>query len=460
MAQSVCKTFAFTAMGRYSSVLLLTLAVIGLPCLPLSLAVATCTPGMAMTCMLPKLNMLTDGYTTLRNIPPATYYSVRVEMLHLPISPSGAFLTRMSEFFSKLELYVYHDPVFQIPPGTYLSSIQVLEAPSMKQLLVGAGDNNVTELIIYTCGLERIPQTIGNLPLLEDLTFTECALRNFSLGAFGQNRRLRVLDLSRNQIETIIPTAREMPQAIEYLYLSSNRLENLDMAAFIGLPSLSMIDLRNNNLAKIASEQTVTWSTMEMLDVSYNRLRTIDLQWLSAPNLKRLILSNNLFEKLPERLRRFPKLQLLGMGDNRLAGVIDLAPLNGLPELNSVDLSNNPTVKVLRSSRPIRLPVLDSLYAEYCSLNRFNTSGIDLPVVSFISLAHNNFTAVAPLGQAFPSIQSFSFYDNPIPCSVLKARAELILSGKLIMGIPPLSASECASGSIQISPSLLLCCKA
>uniref|UniRef100_A0A182K0G5 Leucine rich immune protein (Coil-less) n=1 Tax=Anopheles christyi TaxID=43041 RepID=A0A182K0G5_9DIPT len=402
--------------------------------------------------------MLTDGFTTLRNITPNRYYSVLVDMLRLPNSPSGPFLARMSELFNKLELRVYHDAVFQIPPGTFLTSILIIDAKPLKQLLVGAGDNNVTELSIYGCGLEHVPQTIGNLPLLQDLTFTECALRNFSFDAFGRNRQLRVLDLSYNEIESIYPSNGVIPLAIEYLYLSSNRLENLDMSAFVSLANLAMVDLRKNNLAKVASDRTISWPAMDMLDVSYNRMRTIDLQWLSAPNLKRLILSNNLFEKIPERLRRFPNLQLLGIGDNNLASIVDLAPLNGLPALNSIDLSNNPKVRVMRSSRPVRLPLLDTLYAEYCSLNRFNTSGIDLPSISFISFSHNNFSTVPPLGQAFPSIQSFSLFNNPIPCSVLKARTELILAGKLIMGQPQ-DASQCSDGSIQFANSLILCCK-
>uniref|UniRef100_A0A182PQH5 Leucine rich immune protein (Coil-less) n=1 Tax=Anopheles epiroticus TaxID=199890 RepID=A0A182PQH5_9DIPT len=402
---------------------------------------------------------MTDGFDTLRNIPPNTYFSVRVNMLSMPNNPSGTFLTRVSEFVNKLELSVFRDATFLIPPGVFLSSIQVLTALPMKQLIIGVGDNNVTELLFYTCGLEQVSPTIGNLPLLEELTLSGCAVRNFSLGTFARNRRLRILDLSFNQIESIVPPTRDISLAIEYLYLNSNQLEKLDMSAFASLASLSMIDLRSNNLARVVADRTITWSGMEMLDVSYNRLRTIDLQWLVAPNLKRLILSKNLFERIPDRLRRFPNLQLLVMSENNFTGGIDLAPLNGLPELNSVDFSNNPTARFLRSSRPLRLPVLDSLYVEYCSLSRFNTSSIDLPVVSFVSLSHNKFSTVPPLAQAFPSIVSFSLINNPLPCSALRLRSELILSGKLILG-PPQTASACPDGSIQINSQYLFCCKA
>ncbi|XP_052896025.1 chaoptin-like [Anopheles moucheti] len=416
---------------------------------------------MGMTCVLNSLNMVTDGMTTLREMQPKVFYNIRVEMLRVASNPSGAFLTRIGEFVDKVEIYAFHEQVFQILAGTNLTNVEVFEGNSLKQAIIGEGDSTIEVLSFYNSKLEHIPPTIRNLKLLTDVTISRCALRNISLNVFSKNARLKWVDLSYNEIATIMPIDNadgDVPLSIENLYLSSNRLENIDMTAFAGLSKLGMIDLRYNNLMKVAAERTITWPNMEMLDISYNQLRTIDLQWLSAPNLKRLILSNNLLDKIPQRLRRFPNLQLIGLSDNKFAG-IDLAPLNGLPELNSIDVSNNPATRYIRSSRPLRLPKLDTLYAETCALSRFNTTGIDLPVVTFISLAHNNFSTVPPLGQAFPTIESFSLVENPLSCNVLKARADIILSGRLIMG-PPQDPSDCPNGSTQIKESFLVCCKA
>uniref|UniRef100_A0A182XYT8 Uncharacterized protein n=1 Tax=Anopheles stephensi TaxID=30069 RepID=A0A182XYT8_ANOST len=422
-------------------------------CLPLAYGV--CVPTMGMSCVFESLNMLTDGTATLRQLEPNRRSG-------WPTIRSGPFLSFVSEFFDNVEFETFREPVFAIQARTNLSKVQVYDAKALKQLQIAdGGDIGIQELTLYNCGLDRIPVTIGNLPLLDSLTLYQCALRNVSLKAFAKNTRLTSLDLSFNEIDTIMPLAvadSDIALAIENLYLTSNRLENLDMTAFDGLSRLVMLDLRYNNLAKVAAERTITWPMMEIFDVSNNQLRTLDLQWLSAPNLKRLLLSNNLLDKIPARLRRFPRLQLVGLADNQFAG-IDLAPLNGLPTLNSLDFSNNPKTRYIRSSRPIRLPELDSLYVEFCSVSRFNTSGIELPVVSFISLAHNNFSTIPPLGLAFPSITSFSLYNNPIPCGTLKARSELILSGRLIMG-PPQDAASCPSGSFDIAQDYAVCCKA
>uniref|UniRef100_A0A182NHX6 Leucine rich immune protein (Coil-less) n=1 Tax=Anopheles dirus TaxID=7168 RepID=A0A182NHX6_9DIPT len=422
-----------------------------------------CVAGMGMTCILSSLNMATDGVAVLRGIPPRTYYTIKVEKLRLPASPSGAFLTRVSEFTDEVGFDVYYEPTLQLPAGLTLTAVVLYDAKALRQVVIAAGDMNVTDLTIYTCALTSIPATIGNLPLLTDLSIIGCALRNFSFDAFRGNLQLRALDLSDNAIDTILPAKlvddRALPLAIEMLYLSSNSLEHLDMTALGALTSLTMIDLRFNNLAKVAADRTVTWPALEMLDVSSNQLSTLDLQWLSAPNLKRLVLSSNRFVTIPPRLRRFPNLQMIGLSGNSFTG-IDLAPLNALPTLNSIDFSHNPACRYVRSSRPIQLPLLSDLYVEYGALVRFNTAGIDLPTIGFISLAHNNFSTVPPLGQVYPSLDSFDMMGNPLPCGVLKARSEVLLSGKLIMGPPRLSASECPDGSVMIKDPLLLCCKA
>ncbi|XP_050075491.1 leucine-rich repeat neuronal protein 1-like [Anopheles maculipalpis] len=417
---------------------------------------------MGMSCTFDSLNMATNGTATLRKIEPNIFYSIRVQMLRLPNNPSGPFLSFIAEFVDQVEFNTFHESLFQISTRTNLSTIQVFEAKALKQIQIAeGGDISLRELSFFSCGMDRIPPTIGNLPLLTSLTFYQCALRTVSFEAFAKNSRLTSLDLSYNEIDTIVPltvTDSSVALAIEDLYLTSNRLENLDMTAFDSLSNLVMLDLRYNNLARLAAERTITWPKMESFDISYNQLRTIDLQWLSAPNMKRLSLNSNLLDKVPQRLRRFPNLQLLSFSDNQFVG-IDLAPLNGLPTLNTLDFSNNPKTRYIRSSRPIQLPSLDSMYAEYCSLSRFNITGINLPVVSFISLAHNNFSTIPPLGLGFPSISSFSLYDNPIPCGVLQTRKELLLSGKLIMG-PPLDAMNCQSGTFSVTDSYSVCCKA
>uniref|UniRef100_A0A182J4J9 Leucine rich immune protein (Coil-less) n=1 Tax=Anopheles atroparvus TaxID=41427 RepID=A0A182J4J9_ANOAO len=412
---------------------------------------------MGMTCMLASLNMTSDGIATLRKIPPNMFYSIKLEMVRMPENPSGVFLQRMAEFVNHIQIYTYREQVFQLLSGTSLSSISVYNAPALGQLLI-APTVNVSELYFSDCALDRVPPTINNLQPLESLTITRCRVRTFSFDTYINNPKLLSLDLSNNEIQTIAPTTIQTPfeLAIENLYLSFNRLESVDMTAFVSLAALRGLDLSHNNLMKLAASSTVTWPKFDFLNLDSNQLKTLDLQWLSAPNLQRLQLSNNAFESIPQRLRRFPSLQLVSLSNN-LFKSIDLAPFNGLPNLNSIDLSYNVNARSIRVSRPTSMPMLSSLYVENCGLLRFNTSGLDLPIINYISLTGNNFTIVPRLATAFPSLGSFSLEKNPLPCATVQASTELIMSGRLILGLPK-EPESCKDGYVTLKGTLTLCC--
>ncbi|XP_058123568.1 leucine-rich repeat transmembrane neuronal protein 2-like [Anopheles ziemanni] len=414
--------------------------------------------GMANTCMLASLNMSSDGIATLRKIPPGVFYAISVELVRMPENPSGVFLQRMAEFVNKIEIYKYNEQVFQILPGTSLNVISVYTAPSLNQVVI-APSLNISELYIGVCPLVHIPPTIRNLELLEDFTITRCTVKEFSFDLFTNNLKLDTLDLSFNEIRSIVPTTIKTPftLAIENLYLHNNLLEALDMTAFVSLGALRGLDLGYNNLLTIAAQSTVTWPAVDFLNLQNNNLTTLDLQWLSAPNLQRLLLDNNKFQAIPQRLRRFPSLQLVAMSNNLLKS-IDLAPFNGLPNLNSIDLSYNKEARGIRASRPVSLPMLTTLYAENCALARFNTSGLDLPAINYISLSHNNFTTVPRLVAAFPALGSFGLEYNPLPCTTVQALTENIMAGRLILGLPQ-DPEDCTSGYVTLKGSLTLCCK-
>ncbi|KFB51670.1 AGAP007443-PA-like protein [Anopheles sinensis] len=417
-----------------------------------------CTMGIANTCMLNSLNMASDGIATLRKIPPNVFYAISVELVRMPENPSGVFLQRMAEFVNKIEIYQYYEQVFQILPGTSLQAVTVYRALSLNQVVI-APNLNISELFITVCPLVRIPPTIRNLEQLKVLTITRCAVKEFSFDLFTNNLKLDTLDLSFNEIRSIVPTTISTPFTlpIENLYLQNNLLEKLDMTAFVSLGALRGLDLSYNNLLTIAAQSTVTWPAVDFWNLQNNNLTTLDLQWLSAPNLQRLLLDSNKFQAVPQRLRRFPSLQLVAMSDNLLKS-IDLAPFNGLPNLNSIDFSYNKEARGIRATRPVSLPMLTTLYAEHCALVRFNTTGLDLPVINYISLSHNNFTTVPRLATAFPSIDSFSLEYNPLPCTTVQAMTENIMSGRLIVGLPQ-DPEDCTSGYVTLKGSLTLCCK-
>ncbi|XP_050094072.1 uncharacterized protein LOC126576811 [Anopheles aquasalis] len=415
-----------------------------------------CVPSMGRACLLPVLNMLTDGLVVLRNVPVEDYSSVRVELLRLPENPSGIFLQRVAQLVNRVEMYVFQEQTINIMPDNILQEVALYQAKALRQVLFGT-NVLLNTFTVYGCSLDRIPATLPNAQELGELRIDSCNMKGFTFDAFARNSKLTVLDLSRNQISQIFPSILpELPSlAIESLYLSSNQLENVDMTAFASLTALRMLSLEYNNLLRLAAERTVTWPVLEMIDLHANQLQTLDLQWLVAPNLKRLMLDENRFQTIPPRLRRFPSLQMLGMGMNNFSG-IDLAPLNGLPNLTVVDFSYNAKARFIRTSRPIQLPSVTYVTAENCALQRFNTTGMDMPMISYIGLRSNNFSTVPPLRKAFPSLETYSLEGSPLSCAAIKNQLDTIVAGFLILG-PPQTESSCPFGTYKVSQQYTVC---
>ncbi|ETN65930.1 hypothetical protein AND_002279, partial [Anopheles darlingi] len=403
---------------------------------------------MGRTCSLPVLNMLTDGLVVLRNVPVEDYSSVRVELLRLPEFPSGTFLQRVAQFVNRVEMYVFQEQTFNIMPDNTLQDVSLFKAKALRQVLFGT-NIQLKIFTVFDCSLDRIPTTLSNAQELKELVMESCIVKGFSFDAFASNSKLLALDLSRNQITQIFPSTltERSSLAIETLNLASNQLENVDMTAFAPLTALRMLSLEYNNLLRLAAERTVTWPLLEVIDLHANQLQTLDLQWLVAPNLQRLWLDENRFQSIPPRLRRFPRLQMLGMGMNNFSG-IDLAPLNGLPNLTTVDFSYNSNARFIRTSRPVQLPSISYMTAERCALQRFNTTGIDMPVIGYIGLGWNNFSTIPPLRKALPSLETYSLEGNPLSCATIKNQLDPILAGFLILG-PPQSERSCRFGSYK-----------
>lgn len=418
-----------------------------------------CIPAMGRACLLPVLNMLTDGLVVLRNVPVENYSSVRVELLRLPENPSGIFLQRVAQFVNRVEMYVFQEQTLNIMPDNTLREVALFQAKALRQVLFGT-NIQLKAFTAYECSLDRIPATLSNAQELNELRIVSCIMKGFSFDAFARNSKLEVLDLSRNQISQIFPSnLTERPLlTIEWLYLSSNQLENVDMTAFAPLTALRSLTLEYNNLLRLAAERTVTWPNLESFDLHANQLPALDLQWLVAPNLQRLVLDENRFQAIPPRLRRFPSLRMVGLGMNNFSG-IDLAPLNGLPNLTVVDFSYNPNARFIRTSRPIQLPSMSYMTAERCALQRFNTTGIDMPMISYIGLGWNNFSTIPPLRKAFPSLENYSLEGSPLSCAAIKNELDSILAGFLLLG-PPRSERSCTAGSYKVTQQYTVCCKA
>ncbi|XP_068930674.1 leucine-rich repeat-containing G-protein coupled receptor 6 isoform X3 [Petaurus breviceps papuanus] len=142
---------------------------------------------------------------------------------------------------------------------------------------------------------------------LEILTLTRAGIRLLPLGMCQQLPRLRVLELSHNQIE-LLPSLRRC-QKLEEIGLQHNQMWEIGADTFSQLSALRALDLSWNVIRFIHPEAFVTLHSLVKLDLTNNQLTTLPLAGLSG--LVHLKLKGN--PSLSEAFSKdsFPKLRVL-----------------------------------------------------------------------------------------------------------------------------------------------------
>ncbi|XP_051854606.1 leucine-rich repeat-containing G-protein coupled receptor 6 [Antechinus flavipes] len=142
---------------------------------------------------------------------------------------------------------------------------------------------------------------------LEILTLTRAGIRLLPLGMCQQLPRLRVLELSHNQIEEL-PSLRRC-QKLEEIGLQHNQMWEIGVDTFSQLTVLRALDLSWNVIQFIHPEAFVTLHSLVKLDLTNNQLTTLPLAGLSG--LVHLKLKGN--PSLSEAFSKdsFPKLRVL-----------------------------------------------------------------------------------------------------------------------------------------------------
>lgn len=251
----------------------------------------------------------------------------------------------------------------EVSPNAFTEELRLLERLDL-------GENNMWSL----------PEgVLCPLYALEVLNLTRNRLREVSSFKFAQNPsercggNLRLLDLSRNNIDRLPPGQLSGLSRLQKLYLQGNALTHLADRALEGLVALNIIKLSDNRLVSLPPELfTDTRDLREMylqnnsinvlapglfseltqllvLDLSHNEL-TAD--WINAATfagLVRLIvldISHNRISKLEQSVfRDLYSLQILRLNDN----FIETLPENtfsALYNLHTLIISNNKITRI------------------------------------------------------------------------------------------------------------------
>ncbi|ELW47687.1 Leucine-rich repeat-containing G-protein coupled receptor 6, partial [Tupaia chinensis] len=192
---------------------------------------------------------------------------------------------------------------------------------------------------------------------LEILTLTRAGIRLLPPGMCQQLPRLRVLELSHNQIEEL-PNLHRC-QKLEEIGLQHNRIWEIGADTFSQLSSLQALDLSWNSIRSIHPEAFSTLRSLVKLDLTDNELTTLPLAGLGG--LMHLKLKGNLALSQVFSKDSFPKLR--DLTDNELTTL----PLAGLGGLMHLKLKGNLALSQVFSKDSFpKLRILEVPFAYQC----------------------------------------------------------------------------------------------
>ncbi|SPP76670.1 insulin-like growth factor-binding protein complex acid labile subunit [Drosophila guanche] len=274
-------------------------------------------------------------------------------LLHLDLSESGGLTLgdRGLRDFTQLEgLNLTHCQLEELqeehfPQNSSLRSLDV--SYNDIQLITGKVMDRMPRLVYANFSNNLVAEVEMNafkgLRKLEFLDLTTNEQENVTL---GENANLRYLSISNNNVRDFRWCRLRGVPNLEELHLHSNWLENLDMGLFFATPRLRVLNVSNNNLYEIkanlfaaANERAVP---LQLLDYSSNNVKVLeDSVFVKLSNLRTLNLWLNQINRIhPRAFQGLCALESLQLQGNKISALPDEV-FSMLTALERLDLSRN-----------------------------------------------------------------------------------------------------------------------
>ena len=231
------------------------------------------------------------------------------------------------------ELSIIHDGALRGLPRLQLLDVSDNRLVALPAMMLNE-TRAVSDLCLQNNSIRVLPPgLLADLPQLLAVNLSANALSSLWVrgDAFSGLRRLIVLDLSGNRLETLSREVFADLSSLQVLDLSRNQLQSLPGGLFSALSNLHSLALAGNIIARLEPRSLEGLHVLSRLGLSHNRLTHVDVMaFANATGLQELELQGNQLLAVPEALSRMRLLRRLDLGDNFL---VDVAP-HALAELH------------------------------------------------------------------------------------------------------------------------------
>uniref|UniRef100_A0ABI7XX51 Leucine-rich repeat-containing G-protein coupled receptor 4 n=1 Tax=Felis catus TaxID=9685 RepID=A0ABI7XX51_FELCA len=225
-----------------------------------------------------------------------------LETLDLNYNNLGEFPQAVKALPSLKELLFHSNSISVIPDGAFdgnplLRTIHLYDNPL--SFVGNSAFHNLSELhslvIRGASMVQQFPNLTGTVHL-ESLTLTGTKISSISSNLCQEQKMLRTLDLSYNNIKDL-PSFNGC-HALEEISLQRNQIHQIKEGTFQGLISLRILDLSRNLIHEIHSRAFAKLGSITNLDVSFNELTSFPTEGLHGLNQLKLVGNFKLQEAL------------------------------------------------------------------------------------------------------------------------------------------------------------------
>lgn len=386
----------------------------------------------------------------------SSIFSHMMQLEVVQLDNNGIFTFPSDVFYdnSKITtLSLSHNYIWKMPEGLF-SNLENLEFLRLEAIYVTLGYTiwtslaNLTELkVLYLGDNTHITNfsttTLQNLKKLQILDVSGNSINSIQNGTFENQNQMLLLNISDNYVRTIESGSFEGLTKLTTLDLKHNEIMHIHYEALLPLvslltlnlsynsiqevphlpESLQLLDLRHNDITFVDQNSFTGLVDLKGINMRFNKLKFLPKNvFITNKNLQLLELSyNNITEIEYQSFPKQSKLEVLILNNNKITDIVVSFAPEYFSNLKTLDISHNFIERLMPPMLGGLFPSsIEELFLSWNHIKELGNFIFRLPDLRVVDLKGNNISSMSNLVlEIFPDkLSPVTFYlsSNPFDC--------------------------------------------